>query len=432
MEYILKLISSLTIAGSIVVGFILLLQLIKPHNISAKWRYTLGKMAITFYIFPIAIIMQWFILLITPEPFIEVVTSSTKPIAHEIFVGSQIGSITEQPISSNLVQILLIIWGLGFLSVIIWQIYCYQKFTKIVNQNLSPLLKDGAIMQKLVYFKQRLGINRTVDIAYSPIIRSPILIGLIKPKIILPISKNLDIDIEMVLHHELVHLKRKDLLVKMLLLVVGALHWFNPFVYILRKDIHIWSELSCDEEVVKEMSFTERKRYGETILSVMAGSRDLPARFCTALSGDGQQLKRRLMFMLNVKKMKKYSIFLTTIALLIIGIIGTTTAVWAANNSPIVGIEPEKHDAVGELSFSNGSEHNYIFEALTPMQQKHVTKEMGYYYLNKEGNVILYTEEIETENVPFEALNTEQKKQVTKELGYYSIAEVKELTKNKK
>ena len=82
------------------------------------------------------------------------------------------------------VPILLIIWGLGFLSVIIWQIYCYQKFTKIVNQNLSPLLKDGAIMQKLVYFKQRLGINGIVDIAYSPIIRSPILIGLIKPKII--------------------------------------------------------------------------------------------------------------------------------------------------------------------------------------------------------------------------------------------------------
>lgn len=101
-------------------------------------------------------------------------------------------------------------------------------------------------------------------------------------------------DIGMVIHHELIHLKRKDLWVKAITLATSALHWFNPFIYMLKKDIHTWSELSCDEEVVKEMSHTERKRYGETTLNVMVGSRDLPIRFCASLSGDGKKLKRRL------------------------------------------------------------------------------------------------------------------------------------------
>lgn len=287
MEYILKLIGSLTVAGSIVVGFILLMRLIHPPIFSAKWRYTLGKMAIVFYIFPVVIIVQWLTLLITPKLFVEAVTPNVTSPAHEVFTGSPIGSITEYAIPSNLAQMILIVWGLGALIVVAWQLYCYQKFIKNIRKNVSPMLKDSEVMQQLVHLKQQLGIKGTVDIAYSSIIRSPILVGLMRPKIVLPASKNLDMDIGRVLHHELVHLKHKDLWVKMVLLGVSALHWFNPFVHILRKDIHIWSELSCDEEVVKEMTFAERKRYGETILNVMAGSRDLPVRFCTALSGDG-------------------------------------------------------------------------------------------------------------------------------------------------
>jgi beta-lactamase regulating signal transducer with metallopeptidase domain len=43
----------------------------------------------------------------------------------------------------------------------------------------------------------------------------------------------------------------------------GMLHWFNLFVYILRKDIGRWSELSCDEVLATEMSHEERRLYGE-------------------------------------------------------------------------------------------------------------------------------------------------------------------------
>lgn len=59
-------------------------------------------------------------------------------------------------------------------------------------------------------------------------------------------ENTVDMDMGMVIHHELIHLKRKDLWVKAFTLGASALHWFNPLVHILQKDIHTWSELSCD------------------------------------------------------------------------------------------------------------------------------------------------------------------------------------------
>ncbi|MFK4998442.1 M56 family metallopeptidase [Bacillus sp. N9] len=141
-----------------------------------------------------------------------------------------------------------------------------------------------------------------VRLAYSTAVRSPVLVGLWKPTIYLPIKNSANLDMCMVIRHELVHLKQNDLWVKAFTLAASALHWLNPLVHILRKDIHMWSELTCDEEVVKEMSYAERKRYGETILNVMIGSRGIPVRFCVSLSGNGKLLKRRLTMMLNVKK----------------------------------------------------------------------------------------------------------------------------------
>lgn len=429
LEIILKLIGSLTIAGSTVVGFILLIQLIAPNSLSAKWRYVLGKIAICFYLLPIALILQWLALLVTPKPVLDVITTGITVPSEKLFSKSPLEVITEQAISFKVAWILLIIWGLGALTFTTWQIYCYLRFKKSMKKTVFTVSEECEAVKQLSFFKQLLGIKGKVELAYSPIIKSPVLVGLLKPTILLPASDNLNIDLSMVMHHELIHLKRRDLWVKILLLGAGAIHWFNPFMYFLRKDIHLWSELSCDEVVVKDMSFDERKRYGETILNVMIGSRELPVRFCASLSGDGQQLKRRLTMMLNVKNLKKHTVAITITTIFAISIIGTSTAVWAANSSPKVKIftseqyvlEPKGGSVIGD-----NSAYDYTFEALTPIQQKSVTKEMAHYYLDGIGNVVHFTE-LNTSSIPFESLTAEQKQQATKEIGHYSLDSVREL-----
>ncbi|MBU8878852.1 M56 family metallopeptidase [Bacillus sp. FJAT-29790] len=429
MSHFLELLVTLTVAGSTVVGCILLLRLISPHVFPAKWRYVIGKMAVWFYVFPIAFIVKWLIQLLTLKPVLDVLTLGISIPIRETSTRRQTGLISEQTIPDETAWILLILWGMGALTFAIWQMYCYHRFMRRMKDTNSPVSKDSEAAKQLASLKRVLGINGSVQLAYSSSIKSPVLVGLLKPTIFLPMSDKLDMDLGMVIHHELVHLKRKDLMIKMLVLGAGALHWFNPFVHFLRKDIHIWSELSCDEEVVEEMSYAERKRYGETILNVMIGSRGLPVRFCASLSGDGKQLKRRLAMMLNVKKLKKHTVFMAATTILVIGAIGTSTAVWAAKSTPEiegVGTEQFATEEKGGSHIDDNAAYDYTFEGLSPEQQKRVTKEMAQYYLDEQGNVVHFTD-LDTKSVPFESLNAEQQQQATKELGHYSLRKVRKL-----
>lgn len=324
--------------------------------------------------------------------------------------------------------IVLSLWVVGALLFAGWQIYCYKKFIQRLKETSSPASPNNEDYNLLSNLKQAHGIKPHVSLAYCSSIKSPVLVGILKPTIMLPASRELDLELRMVLHHELIHLKRKDLWVKMLVLVVSCLHWFNPLVHLLRKDIHIWSEISCDEEVVRGMTYAERKRYGETILNVMIGTRDLPVRFAASLSGNGQQLKRRLTMMMNVKKHKKSTVFMTITALGVMGVFGTSTAIWATKVSPEIDLfrgETYTIEEKGGSHFTDGSEYDYYFTALSPIQQKKVTKEMAQYYVEN-GNVVEYYE-TNPDSIPYADLTPEQQKQAKKEIGKYSLKEVREL-----
>lgn len=77
--------------------------------------------------------------------------------------------------------------------------------------------------------------------------------GLWKPVVILPDIPLENKELDMILTHKLVHLKRRDFLVKLMVLLVKTVHWFNPLVYFLSRQLNTLCELSCDEKVVREM-----------------------------------------------------------------------------------------------------------------------------------------------------------------------------------
>ncbi|WP_194541133.1 M56 family metallopeptidase [Paenibacillus sp. JZ16] len=347
MNTILETLFTLTAAGSAVVASMLVLRIVSVHAFPTKWRYGMNKMAIGFYLLPVVLGIQWILPLFTFN------ATATVPIVNELpstvqhaLPGPYSGIhpeplIRDQTISANIALPLIVLWAVGAIAFAAWQMYCYRRFLKKLEHTRTNVPTSSEAAKQLSFIKEALGVKSSVRLAYSSIIRSPVLVGLWKPTIYLPIENTVNVD--MVIRHELIHLKRKDLWVKAFTLGASAVHWFNPLVHILRKDIHIWSELSCDEEVVKEMSYAERKRYGETILSVMAGSRNLPVQFCASLSGDGKQLKRRLMMMLNVKKQKKKTMYLTITAVFLVAAISTSAAAWASNHTPRVIGNEESH-----------------------------------------------------------------------------------------
>ncbi|SEA54583.1 M56 family metallopeptidase [Paenibacillus sp. 276b] len=343
MNSILVLLSTLTVAGSVVVAFILSLRLAPFQVIPAKWRFGIGKMALVLYLLPIFLVFNWIFSLFTSSTTVNELPLNVQQVLPGAFNPTP--AIQVQTISANVALALICLWVIGVIAFAAWQTYCYHRFLKTLKLTRTIVPKNSEVAMLLPVIKENLGLKREVRLAYSTLIRSPFLIGLSKPTIYLPLKNSESVDIGMVFHHELIHLKRKDLWIKTLILVARALHWFNPLVHMLSKDIHTWSELSCDEEVVKGMSLADRKRYGETILNVVAGSRNLPIQFCSSLSGDGKQLKRRLTFMLNVKNVKKKTFVVAISTLFVVAAISTVTTAWASSNTPRV-VASEEASAV--------------------------------------------------------------------------------------
>lgn len=421
MQTFLEMLVSLSAAGSAVVICMLILRMISPNLLPATWRYVIGKVAIAFYLIPVAFGIQCLSWLWTSH------TNTSAMIANESAIVPQAlplpgfdpePILPELSVSSHIVFPLIGIWGIGAIVFSVWQLYCYRTFSRHLHHHSrtdAPEQKEA--VKQLALSKEALDIQTNVQLVYNSAVRSPLLIGLWKPTIYLPV-KNTNVDLRMVIHHELIHLKRKDLWVKAMILAASALHWFNPLVHILRKEIHTWSELSCDEEVVKDMSHAERKRYGETILNVMIGSKGVPVRFCASLSGDGKQVKRRLQMMLNVKKLNTRMIVLATASLVAAGAVGTSAAVWASKHVPEV--ETASHNATQEgVGGSAANTHvSYIpYSVLSDYEKEVATKEIASYYVDATGRVIDHTD---GELVSFDALSAEEQQRVRIEDGYFS------------
>jgi beta-lactamase regulating signal transducer with metallopeptidase domain len=167
-------------------------------------------------------------------------------------------------------------------------------------------------------------IQAPVDVVISKNAATPVLLGFLKPLIVLPDVEFSDTELDMVLAHELVHLKRKDVWLKFAVLVANAAHWFNPAAYALNRHINTLCELSCDEKAVMEMGAQERRLYGETILSMLQhGSTQRSLVCASGLCSPAKlkkNMKRRLINVLSTKKSKKTTVALSiTVAVLIAG-----------------------------------------------------------------------------------------------------------------
>lgn len=62
-------------------------------------------------------------------------------------------------------------------------------------------------------------------------------------------------------------MKRRDIFIKWLLIFAGAMHWFNPLVYYVRREMNKACELACDESVIKKFDMSEMQQYGDTLIA---------------------------------------------------------------------------------------------------------------------------------------------------------------------
>ena len=203
-------------------------------------------------------------------------------------------------------DIAALVWIIGSLIFISVHLLSYSHYKRQVMKK-GRMIKEACILSQIYKLKHELHIRRTVCVMEYWEAESPMIIGFIKPVLVLPKEQYSSEDLYFILKHELVHLKRGDVYFKLLFVTANAVHWFNPFIWIMQKEAVIDMELSCDERVTQGTSYALRKAYTETLLSMLHKQCVRKTVLSTQFYGGTKIMKKRFKNIL-IKNRKKNGI----------------------------------------------------------------------------------------------------------------------------
>ena len=203
------------------------------------------------------------------------------------------------------VQVLAGTWLAGALGLLLWHGTGYLLARRRLRAGSWEEPGDQALMAALWAGEHgQPEVLRTADPA------APLSLGLVQPLVFLPAGLGEE-ETDLVLSHELAHVRRRDLWYKFLLLLVNAAHWFNPLVWWMCRQAGQNLEYCCDDAVVDGRDAAFRHAYGQLLLRYAAHGAGVPL-YATRLSSGGRQMKGRLM---NLFLKKKTGVLLVAVAL---------------------------------------------------------------------------------------------------------------------
>jgi len=268
-------------------------------------------------------------------------------------------------------QIVLVVWLIGLLVFLAYNIVRHYRFLKIANRWSKKATGDTlTLLQNL---KTDMGIAKQIELIQSPCVSSPMMIGFVKPRILLPSEALAQDELRFILKHELVHHKRRDLLYKYLVLAATAIHWFNPVVYLLAKAVGVLCEMSCDAEVVRNTDADTRQSYSETIIGIVKYKSNFTTALSTNFYGGKRGMKNRITSIMDPNK-KKVGIAIIIMAIVIT--LGTGIVIFAQVNEntsnktvlqKVTGLLDEPSDHVEEVLRDNNISYTAVNISSNPI-----------------------------------------------------------------
>ena len=194
------------------------------------------------------------------------------------------------------------LWLAVALGLLIRKATAYQSFIRYIRAGLVPV-SDTGLLDRLSTAAEQAGVKKPVELCLNPLVSSPMLIGFFHPCIVLPSGDIPEKNVRYIVLHELTHYRRRDMLYKWLVQVTVCLHWFNPLVHLMSREITKACEFSCDEAVLARAGYCGARDYGKTLLDAMAAVGAYREHFgAVTLSENKQLLKERLDAIMKVKK----------------------------------------------------------------------------------------------------------------------------------
>ena len=341
MNEFIKILLSLSVSGALLLLLILGLKPLYKNKFSKRWQYYIWIVVALRFLLPFTpdttIIGSLF------EKFDTTAITNEIPTNPNVPVPADTGNSKAEPIQTNReittaamrepvdkYVCLFFIWSALALVLFVRKVTVYQGFIQYIKAG-NKEVSDIKILNLLSDCEEKLNIKTRVEISCNPLLASPMLIGFLRPRIILPAHEWEDKELSYIFVHELVHYRQRDMFYKWLIQIVVCAHWFNPFVYLLEKEVNKSCELSCDEKVISVLDDTARREYGDILISFLKSNNLYKSSLASVTLTEGaEQLKERLGAIMKFRKKSKVIIAITAIFTVAVCICFFVTGAYAA------------------------------------------------------------------------------------------------------
>lgn len=204
------------------------------------------------------------------------------------------------------ISILSVIWLAGLLLCFgffaVSYIKCYREFR-------FSLPVENDILEA---WKEKHPLKRSLSIRQTETIAAPLSYGVIRPVILMPKNtewKNI-YQLRYVLEHEYVHIRRLDMLTKLIMIAAVCIHWFNPLVWVMYILFNRDLELSCDETVVRRFGMDIKSVYATALISMEEKKSGLTP-LCNSFSKNA--IEERIRAIMKIKKTSKFAVIISVV-----------------------------------------------------------------------------------------------------------------------
>lgn len=371
----------MSLSGSVIVVLYGLFYLVIKRYTSISWQRAILKSAIFFYLFPLPLFKESIVSFVCNS--IPILMPKAADL-QEVWVLDSSYAINLSPgnifFGSEVLFIGILICGMGAIAffVIGRQLKQNLAISRTYRSSAFSEKPSASLIEQFERVKEELGIKRKVDFICSPFCRTPVTIGMFFSAIVFPTADTLCLDpicYTYILKHELLHIKSRDTLTKLLLLVVLALHWYNPICYFLYREASVVCEMNCDHEVVRDCDEAVRQRYCNLMLELATKNHTEKEGYAIGLvNSNAAAYKRRI---LEMKTNRRCKFLLSCVIMLTVCLVGSITA-FAYEPPQKMDLQDFKYEA--EYTFS------FPIEFIEPLQYDR-------FFIDEEGNIFPLGEE---------------------------------------
>lgn len=327
MIEIFTLFMSLSIAGTIIALILFLLKPIIQDRFSKTWQYYIWLIVIIRLLFPYSPgdgIVGGLFSQADHYSSVQEQTSSSNDLDSDDTenTNSQLSTSLENEstkrstgteATQDLKDYIWIFWLVIAAILFVRKVKSYHSFVGDIKAGRKKIT-DPQILSIYQGISKRAGVKRPLPLYQNELISTPMLVGIIRPFVVLPDLNVSRKEASNIFQHELTHYQRLDIFYKWLVQIAVCLHWFNPIVYLISREINKNCELACDEAIIKRMDEREKYDYGDTLLATInPDGGHSNAVISITLNEDARLLKERLGAIMNFRKKSAIISILTLI-----------------------------------------------------------------------------------------------------------------------